>query len=110
MIVDDQDPGVIWLLRGCPRRWFAPGQSVVVEDAPTCWGKMAVRTRADENAVTVHVAPPSAGQKVELRVVVRHPSGKPPSQVLVNGAEHPHENGVITLTNAVQPQEIVCRW
>ena len=46
MVIDEQDEakGTLWLLRGCPRRWFAPGKSISVSDAPTVFGKMALRT------------------------------------------------------------------
>ncbi len=26
MVIDEQDADTLWLLRGCPRRWFAPGR------------------------------------------------------------------------------------
>ena len=60
MVIDDQEPGALWLLRGCPRRWFAPGQSIVVEDAPTFSGKMALRTEATDDTVVIDVEPPAA--------------------------------------------------
>jgi hypothetical protein len=110
MVIDDQDPGVIWLLRGCPRRWFAPGQSIVVEDAPTYYGKMALRSSADENSIVIDVDPPSGDNPVELRVVIRNPLEKAPLQVTVNGVESRLDNGVVSLTNVRAHQQIVCRF
>jgi len=110
MIIDDQDAGIIWLLRGCPRRWFAPGQSILVEDAPTYSGKMAVRTRADERSVVVDIEPPGGNPPTELRVVVRHPEERPPTQVTVNGVEHPLDRGAVVLTQAGGPVHVVYRF
>ncbi|NIA14290.1 MAG: hypothetical protein GWP08_09420, partial [Nitrospiraceae bacterium] len=52
MVIDEQEPGVLWLLRGCPRRWFAEGQEISVEDAPTLYGKMGLKTSVTGNALT----------------------------------------------------------
>lgn len=76
MVIDEQEPGVLWLLRGCPRRWFTPGKTIVVENAPTRFGKMAVRTQSDGRTITVEIEAPSWEPPREMRVVVRHPDGR----------------------------------
>ncbi len=110
MVIDDQDPGVLWLLRGCPRRWFAPGQSIAVENATTYYGKMAMHTQAAENTVALDIDPPARGEAVELRVVLRHPSRLAPKTVTVNGVETAAENGVVALVKAEGPQHIICNY
>lgn len=108
MVIDDQEPDVLWLLRGCPRRWFAAGQSIKVEDAPTYFGKMGLRTTATENTITADITPP-AGQ-VEMRIVFRHPSGKLPSKTSINGKTVSAANGVVTVQTAGEPFRVVCTY
>ncbi|MDX9975417.1 MAG: hypothetical protein RBU21_20690 [FCB group bacterium] len=108
MVIDDQDEGTLWLLRGCPRRWFAEGQSVVVEDAPTRYGKMALRTSATANAITVDVTAPE--KPVELRVVFRDAAERVPVKATVNGADAAVENGVVKIAGASGTLKVVCEY
>lgn len=110
MVVDDQEPGVIWLLRGCPRRWFAPGETVVVEDAPTYAGKMSLRTRAEANALVIDLEPPRTAPAPDVRVAIRLPDNRTPSRVMVNGIETPLDTGSVLLTAPQGPQQIVCAY
>ncbi|MCC6697158.1 MAG: hypothetical protein IT365_16135 [Candidatus Hydrogenedentes bacterium] len=110
MVIDEQGPGVLWLLRGCPRRWFAPGQSIVVEDAPTYYGPMALRTLASENRVTIDIVPPAGPPLPELRLVVRHPGKQPATRITVNGAEVSAENETIVIKEPAGPLAIVCDY
>ncbi|MBI5091752.1 MAG: hypothetical protein HZB26_04825 [Candidatus Hydrogenedentes bacterium] len=110
MVIDDQDPGVIWLLRGCPRRWFAPGQSIVVEDAPTYAGTMALCTRAEDGAIVIDIDPPQGNPSTELRVVLRHPGAKPPTKITVNGVESSLRDAIVALKEPKGHQQIVCRF
>jgi hypothetical protein len=100
MVIDEQDAGVLWLLRGCPRRWFEPGQDIVVEKAPTLYGEMALRTRATETGVTVDIDPPQGDPPVELRLVVRHPGRTLPKKVTVNGVEARMDGETVLLGKA----------
>ena len=110
MVIDDQEPGALWLLRGCPRRWFAAGQSIVVEDAPTFYGKMALRTEATDDTVVIDVEPPAGGAAVDLRVVVRHPGRTAPKSVTVNGAPGTMEQETVVLPQARGPYQIRCQY
>jgi hypothetical protein len=122
MVIDEQDPGKLWLLRGCPRRWFADGQSIDVKDAPTYFGKMSFHMAASGKTIRVDIdapcrvtdlknpspSPRKAGEREypccagyaeggcpndaatlgtlqEMRIVLRHPEGKTPAKVEVNG-------------------------
>lgn len=99
MVIDEQDAdkGILWLLRGCPRRWFARGKSVVVENAPTLFGKMAIRTESDGKTVTIEIDPPARGSLREVHLVVRHPDGKTPKQATVNGTAAPIGHDTLVL-------------
>jgi len=87
MVIDEQDEaqGIVWLLRGCPRRWFAPDQSLTVENAPTLFGKMAVHTVSTQDTITMDIDPPAGRPVEQLRIALRHPSRLQPQSVTVNG-------------------------
>lgn len=110
MVIDDQDPGVLWLLRGCPRRWFAPGKSIVVEDAPTYHGNMALSTRATEDTIVIDIDPPESERLVELRIMVRHPGRALPKKVTVNGEEAVMDGEAVVLSSAEGHQQICCTY
>jgi len=88
MVIDEQDAdsGKLWLLRGCPRRWFARGKSVVVKDAPTPFGNMALRTASTGNTITVDIYCPNREGVSEIGLVVRHPDRKAIAGATVNGS------------------------
>jgi len=116
MVVDEQDPGVLWLLRGCPRRWFEKGRSVVVEDAPTYYGTMELCTASDGNTLTIDVdAPcrptPHAGSTAaELRGVCRDPLRRMPTKVTVNGLEAKADNDVVSIPSPEGHIQVVCSY
>ena len=112
MLIDEQDAaeGRLWLLRGCPRRWFASGQSISVSRAPTLFGEMAVRTQAGEDAITIDVDPPRADPLKELRIVVRHPERKPIAQATVNGQAVKPDGETIVLPAPKGRLRIVCGY
>ena len=97
MVIDEQEPGVLWVLRGCPRRWFASGESISVENAPTLFGTMALHTRSTGNTITVDIDAPDRKTPREIRVVVRAPDAKRPAKITVNGVETREENGCVVL-------------
>ncbi len=110
MVIDEQDPDVLWLLRGCPRRWFDPGQSIVVTNAPTYYGVMALRSQATEKTVTIDIDPPRGDQPVELRLVVRLPQRALPAKVTVNGLETRMDRETVLLGKVNGHQQVVVRY
>ena len=99
MVIDEQDEaqGTLWLLRGCPRRWFAPGKSISVSDAPTVFGKMALRTACTDHAITIDIDPPADPAMKQLCVAVRHPARQKPRRVTINGASTTIEGEIVTV-------------
>lgn len=110
MVIDEQEPGKLWLLRGCPRRWFAPGKEIVVTDAPTLFGKMAVRTKAEGQTITVDIDAPDRQAPDQIKLVVRHPQQKRITSVTVNGKETKVINEVIVLTKPAGRLTVVCTY
>jgi hypothetical protein len=103
MLIDEQDAdaGKLWLLRGCPRRWFAKGETIVVENAPTLFGKMAVSTKSDGKTITVEIACPERESPKEIRVAVRHPDRKPLMKATANGQPARIEGEAVVLASPI---------
>jgi hypothetical protein len=112
MVIDEQDEadGVLWLLRGCPRRWFAPGKSMAVRDAPTLFGKMALQTTSTADAITIDIDPPTERPLKQLRIALRHPSRQKAREVTVNGAQVTVEGEVLTLTTPSGHLRIIAKY
>ena len=111
MIIDEQQPDVLWLLRGCPRRWFAAGKTVAVSDAPTHFGPMAVRTTSDARTITVDVDMPAWETPKAIRVAIRHPDRLPIDCASING--QPCEAAGETILLESPPKDslhIVCTY
>jgi hypothetical protein len=112
MVIDEQDEAqsVLWLLRGCPRRWFAPGKTVFVENAPTLFGKMALRTACTEDTITIDIDPPADRLLKQLRIAVRHPRRQKAQSVTVNGTNFAIEAETVTLTTPSGHLRIVANY
>ncbi|MHB1000022.1 MAG: LamG-like jellyroll fold domain-containing protein [Armatimonadota bacterium] len=112
MVIDDQDAdkGVLWLLRGCPRRWFAEGKSVVVRDAITPFGKMALSTRSNGKIITVSIDTPDKDAPAEIRLVLRHPDNLPITSASVNGRPAKVSGDTVTLPQSGGHLQVVCRY
>lgn len=110
MVVDDQEPEVIWLLRGCPRRWFAPGQSIAVENAPVRGGTVGIHVQSEDSRVVVDIDAPSGEPARELRLMVRRAGGASPSQVTVNGEKGVFTGETIELGRPTGHVQVICTY
>jgi hypothetical protein len=112
MIIDEQDAdgGTLWLLRGCPRRWFAPGQSIIVRNAPTLFGEMAVRTKSDGRRIMVDLKCPNRQTPREIRLVLRHPDRTPIALATANGKAVAVDGETIVLRETHGRQRVVCTY
>jgi len=99
IMIDEQDEaqGKLWLLRGCPRRWFAPGKSISISDAPTVFGKTALRTTCTDRAITIDIDLPADPAMKQLCVAVRHPTRQKPTKVAINGASTTIDGEIVTV-------------
>jgi hypothetical protein len=79
--------GRLLLLPGVPRRWFLPGQTIRVHDAPTHFGKVSfeVISHVDQGWIEATIHPPVRTPYKGLKLRVRHPKGARISQVAVDG-------------------------
>ena len=112
LVFNDSRDGATWLCRAVPRRWFAPGRSFSVRNAPTRLGPVSLRVESTEVETRVHVVMeprgegrigrsdprrrignvsdqeirPTGGSKRPLLLRVRRPEGELPTGVTCNGA------------------------
>ena len=97
MVIDEQDPGKLTLLRGCPGRWFEPGQSITVENASTLFGTMAIRVKSEADRITIDVQAPDREIPETMTLVVRCPKDRPIKTATVNGKPAKIRGEAITL-------------
>jgi hypothetical protein len=97
MVIDEQDAGKLWLLRGCPRRWFTDGQSITIENATTLFGKMAIRTRVEGKTITIEVESPDRETPEEMILVVRVPQGTAIADATLDGVPTSFDGDQIVL-------------
>jgi hypothetical protein len=112
IVIDEQEEakGTLWLLRGCPRRWFAPDKSIGVADAPTVFGKMALRTTCTDRTITIDIDSPADPALKRLCVAVRHPASRTPKKVTINGANAKMEGEFVTVNAPSGHLQIVAEY
>jgi hypothetical protein len=112
MLIDEQDEakGKLWLLRGCPRRWFAPGKSISVSDAPTVFGKTALSTTCTDRTIAIDIDLLADPALKRMSVAVRHPSRQKPKKVTVNGTAATIENEIVTVNAPTGHLRIVAEY
>ncbi|SIO40721.1 hypothetical protein SAMN05444166_4450 [Singulisphaera sp. GP187] len=72
------EKNVLWLGQGIPRAWLEPGKHVAVTAAPTTYGDLSYRIDANaDGTFRVHLDPPTRHAPAELKLRLRHPSGRP---------------------------------
>jgi hypothetical protein len=112
MVIDEQDAdkGILWLLRGCPRQWFAEGQSVVVEGAPTLFGEMSLRVSSNGNETAVDITCPDRRPPGEMRLALRHPRHMSPKSVTVNGVGVACKDEMVSIKNGSGRINVRCAY
>ncbi|SFP57775.1 Tat pathway signal protein [Sphingomonas rubra] len=86
MAIEDDEADRLDLGRGIPRAWFASGEAVTLNRAPTRWGRVDYTTRFDRagRQATATIGFPARGPR-EARVRFRLPEGARPVSATVNG-------------------------
>jgi len=80
LVYEEPDTETLWLCKAAPKRWFAPGQTIRVRNAPTRWGPVSFEVKSGAERVAAQVIPPP---RLEGRLLlrVRRPDGQQPAQV-----------------------------
>ena len=94
MLMQERD-GKLYLLQGIPRRWLADGQEIKIEEAPTWYGPLSLRTSSEINNghLTMELSVPERIGKTEIRLRLRLPEGMRMTSATVNGQEHSSIDG-----------------
>jgi hypothetical protein len=87
MLLREVDDNTLLVFQAAPRAWFADGQRIEIERAPTWFGKFSAcaESRAAAGAIQVRVDVHGANRPTTLLVRVRHPEAKPMRSVNING-------------------------
>ena len=110
LFVDDQEPGVLHLLRGCPRRWFKSNTSFGMERVPTAYGPVTVHVRVEDARITTTVDAPRGHPVDEMRVALRLPEGRTTATVTLNGVAARLQDETLVIPNPAGQLEIVCTF
>jgi hypothetical protein len=82
-----EDGETLWLGQAIPRPWLQAGQEVRVENAPTLFGRAGYSIRSFDGArrMTITLEPPLLRPPGRILLRLRHPEGRPISEVTING-------------------------
>ncbi|MCX8038589.1 MAG: hypothetical protein N3D11_16355 [Candidatus Sumerlaeia bacterium] len=77
----------LWLARGTPRAWLKDGNTIRIEQAATFFGPagLVIRSQLKEGRITATVTVPTRSVPNVVWLRLRHPSGRWPARVWVNG-------------------------
>jgi hypothetical protein len=80
---DDQ----LWLARATPREWLENGKTVRIERAKTLFGtvSMVIRSETAKGKIFAELSLPKLKRPSEVWLRLRHPEGKHPHRVSING-------------------------
>ena len=91
-----EDGNRLWLARAAAREWLEDGKTIRIEGARTFFGEVSllIRSEVNEGRISAQVTLPKRNPPAEVWLRLRHPHGKRPRSVLVNG-------------EAIKPERIV---
>ncbi|MHC4087558.1 MAG: hypothetical protein ACYSU3_20510 [Planctomycetota bacterium] len=77
----------LWLARATPRQWLEDGKTIRIERAKTLFGtvSMVIRSEAAKGKILAELSLPNRKRPSEVWLRLRHPQGKHPRRVSING-------------------------
>jgi len=77
----------LWLARAAPREWLQDGKTIRVERAQTVFGMVSflIRSEVGKGRIVARVSLPERNPPAEVWLRLRHPQGKQPQRVSING-------------------------
>jgi hypothetical protein len=112
-VLEDSDADRLYLAKGMPREWVGAGKEIAIDRAPTRWGRVSLKMKADVAAkrVTATVTLARAGAPKEVHVKLRLPEQYSLGTVTVNGRPAQvgglHKDTVIVATGSESKFEVV---
>jgi len=86
-LTNNIETGTLFLLKGAPRAWLAPGKQIRVERMNTYFGDLSFTVDTDENRTTAHIVAPK-GKWSRIDIDLSLPTPAAPAKVTVNGKPH----------------------
>ena len=82
-----EDGNRLWLARAAAREWLEDGKTIRVERAKTHFGNVSllISSEVSKGRISAQVTLPKRNPPAEVWLRLRHPQGKRPRSVLVNG-------------------------
>jgi hypothetical protein len=80
-----EDSDTLWLAQGTPRRWLAPGQKIMVNQAPSYFGPVSYELAAGTSEIDARVQLPARNPGHTAWLVIRASDGKKISSVTLDG-------------------------
>lgn len=113
LVMEDDDS--LWLARGTPRAWLAPGHKICVRNAPSSYGMVGYQivSDADNNKIHAEVEMPSRKPAQAVLLKLRHPKAALIKRVTVNGQDWTRfkpEKGVIDLKGVSGKVKVVAHY
>jgi hypothetical protein len=86
LLVMEEDDS-LWIARATPRYWLGQGKTIVVKNAPTCFGTLAyeIVSDVDNGKITATIEIPDRNQAKSVILRLRHPKEAKIKGVTVNG-------------------------
>ncbi len=77
----------LWLARATPREWLGDGKTIRIEQAKTIFGTvgMVIRSETAKGKILAELSLPKRKRPSEVWLRLRHPQGKHPRRVSING-------------------------
>jgi hypothetical protein len=77
----------LWLARAAPREWLQDGKTIRIERAKTIFGtvSMVIRSEVGKDRISAQISLPNRNPPAEVWLRLRHPEGRQPRRVSVNG-------------------------
>jgi hypothetical protein len=82
---------LVWYGRGVPRAWLADGRETVLSGAPTWFGPTTFRVKSElcNGRIRAQLILPARELPREVWLRLRHPEGRAPASVTLNGKPLP---------------------
>ncbi|HKS80480.1 MAG TPA: hypothetical protein VJR23_03165 [Candidatus Acidoferrales bacterium] len=89
LVLEDSDEDRLYFAKGVPRDWVVSGKEITIEKAPTRWGRVSLKMKAnpEEKTISATIELARAGAPKEVQLKLRAPKSMKLQSATVNGKE-----------------------
>jgi hypothetical protein len=116
LVLEHSDEEKLYFAKAIPRDWIVSGNEIRIDRAPTRWGRVSFKMKANSAAktVTANVELAQAGSPKEIQVKLRVPAQNVLHNITVNGQPGSlagrHNDTVIISTGNAKQFEVIAQW